>query len=156
MRIGTGNPESIDRRPVHAVLLLGPWCGLLRDPHRQPVPRDMRVERFHTAGGRNTTGLHGQQHLDKPRDTRRGLQMADGVFHRSQQQGATWWTTPPIYVCRRLHLNRIPDRGTNGVGFQVGDRTRFPPRHVQRIGQQLFQGAFAGQHHARTAGILVD
>ena len=141
---------------MHAILLLGPWWGLLRDPHWQPVPRDIRVEPFNMAGGRNTTGLHGQQHLDEPRNTRRGLQMADGMFHRSQQQGATWWTSLPIYVCRRLHLNRVPDRGTHGVGFKVVDIIRLPPRHVQRIDQQLLQGAFAGQHHARTAGILID
>ena len=42
------------------------------------------------------------------------------------------------------------------MGFQVVNLPGGPPGHAQSLGQQLFLGAFAGQHHAGTACVLID
>ena len=87
MGIGAGKAERVDRRPGRTVGMIRPGHILLDNPHRQPMPGDIRIEGTDPAGRRDPTGVHGQHHLDQSCDARRGLQMTDGMFHRSQQQG---------------------------------------------------------------------
>ena len=84
---------------------------------------------------RNLPMLQGEHHLDQTADAGRRLQMTDIGLQRANQQRRCGFTPRPKHSTQRLHFDRVTERGSRAVGFDITDVLRdSPPRSPARRG----------------------
>ena len=100
--------------------------------------------------------LQGQHDLDQPGDTRGGLEVADIGFRRADQQRPARFPAYSVHSSRRLHLDRIPQRGTGAVCFQVVDIPAAQAGAGERRADESLLGAAIGHRQTTGGTVLID
>ena len=118
--MGIGARQSKRTDPRHPTLT---WPGHAnrRNLHRNPLPRNLWVERATVNLRGNVTMLKRQNHFDQPDDTSRRFQMTQIGLGRSNHERNLTTTKDCV---QRLDFDRIAQRRTGPMRLDIGHRIR--------------------------------
>ncbi len=135
---------------------LRPNGFLLRDPHGQVGPGDVRIRVVEMEVPRDPLVLQREHDFDQAGDTGGRLQVADVGLHRAQEQRPLGVPALPKRRGGRLHFDRVAQRGSGAVRFEVVDLPGRDPRLLQRTADDPRLRRSIG--HGQSAGgpVLVD
>ena len=151
-----GYAECADRRAMRPVGMGWPVRRFRRHPHGNSVPVHVRVRFFEVQLFRNALTAHRHNHFDQSGETRRGLEVADVRLHRSDQERPVRCASSSIDRGGRLHLDRVAQRRSGAVGFQIVHFRRINARLRQRVFDHAFLRGAVGHRGTRGRAVLVD
>ncbi len=153
--VGAGEPERADPGDPGAVSAL-PRDGLLHDLHGKPVPRNVRRRVLEVEVFGQRLVLQCQHDLDDACDPRCGLEVADVGLGRADQQRVVRRAPGAVHGTRCLRLDRVAQRGSGAVRFQVPDIAGFEVRALERVGDDALLGDAVGHRQTTRRAVLVD
>ena len=145
--VGTAHPEG---RDAGAEPALGPRTQRGLDPEVQPFEVDIGVGGDEVEAGRELPVLHGQRDLQQTDDAGRALEVADVRLGGADQQRRSGWAGPAERRTQRVRLDRVADRGSGTVQFDVLQLGRCHPGVLARPAEHLLLRGGAG--HGEPAG----
>ena len=152
--VGSGEPERADSRDTGTVGAF-PGHGLVHDPHRDAVPRNVRrrVAEVQVLG--QFAVLEGQDHLEHTGHPGGGFQMADVRLRRADQQRPVGRASPSERGCRGLDLDGITQRRTGPVRLEIVHICGGQSGAVQRLGDDPLLGDAVGHRQATRCAVGV-
>ena len=127
-----------------------------RHPHGKSIPLYVRVGFFEVQLFRDALAAHRHDHLDQSGEAGSGLEVPDIGLHRSDQEGPVRCASSSIDRGGRLHLDRVAQRRSGAVGFQIVHFRRINARLRQRVCDHAFLRGTVGHRGTRGRAVLVD
>ena len=150
-----GDPEAVDPRQ--------PWpSGAVRPvhhgrghPQRHPFPIELRVGIMEVQVLRYHPALHHERRLYQSGNPRGRFQVSDVGLYRADQDRAVGRAFPAVDVGHGVQLDRVSDRRSRPVCFEVVDLRRCHARLYKRFRHHLLKRRGIGDRQPHTGSAVV-